>query len=435
MERREPFISRVRLKNYKSIAECDVRLGPLTVLVGPNGSGKSNFLDALAFLARALATTPYEAIDERGGLGAILCRVPEAADSFSIEVEVTAPVDLIGAKWASVSYGVEIGQPQRRGLRPFEVIWETCVLGPEGRDGGFRSERGVVRALGAPNVRPGSIEPDRLYLPIASAQLPVASLPGGYPTASIPTPFTELFKGLSGMRFYSFALDVLRQPSRPLEGAILDRRGEHLGNVLGALEEDRPAYKERLDAYLRAVVPDAVGIDRWFDTSFVTVKLRFMTGAGGRDIAFGPHAMSDGTIRAAAVLAALFQSAVLDGRIPLVGIEEPEIALHPAAAGVLFDAKRYDAALQLLDDRINEYPDDARLYELEAKAYAALDKPQAEHHSLAYAYISRGNLMGAIDQLNLAKQSGNDYYQLSVIDGELKRFRAIAAAQAGAKGK
>lgn len=104
-------------------------------------------------------------------------------------------------------------------------------------------------------------------------------------------------------------------------------------------------------------------------------------------------------------------------------------------AGVLFDAKRYDAALQLLDDRINEYPDDARLYELEAKAYAAVGKPQAEHHSLAYAYISRGNLMGAIDQLTLAKQSGNDYYQLSVIDGELKQFRAIAAAQAGAKGK
>ena len=59
-----PFISRVRLKNYKSIAECDVRLGPLTILIGPNGTGKSNFLDALALLARAVATTPYEAVAE-----------------------------------------------------------------------------------------------------------------------------------------------------------------------------------------------------------------------------------------------------------------------------------------------------------------------------------------------------------------------------------
>jgi predicted ATPase len=82
-----PFISRVRLKNYKSIAECDVRLGPLTILVGPNGSGKSNFLDALAFLSRAVATTPAEAIDSRGGLNEILRRVPEQAESFSIAIE------------------------------------------------------------------------------------------------------------------------------------------------------------------------------------------------------------------------------------------------------------------------------------------------------------------------------------------------------------
>ena len=63
-----PFISRVRLTNYKSVADCDVRLGPLTILVGPNGSGKSNFLDALALIARALETTPNEAISERGGI-------------------------------------------------------------------------------------------------------------------------------------------------------------------------------------------------------------------------------------------------------------------------------------------------------------------------------------------------------------------------------
>ena len=86
-----PFISRVRLKNYKSIAECDVSLGPLTILVGPNGSGKSNFLDALALLARALSTTPQEAVSERGGLGEILRRVPETADSFGISVDMMVP--------------------------------------------------------------------------------------------------------------------------------------------------------------------------------------------------------------------------------------------------------------------------------------------------------------------------------------------------------
>jgi predicted ATPase len=49
--------------------------------------------------------------------------------------------------------------------------------------------------------------------------------------------------------------------------------------------------------------------------------------------------MSDGTLRALAVLVALFQG---NGAVShrLVGIEEPEIALHPAAAGVLTDGLR-----------------------------------------------------------------------------------------------
>src|ERR1700733_5091930 len=92
MERPVPFITRVRLRNFKSIAKCDVRLGPLTILVGPNGSGKSNFLEALSLLGRALSTTPYEAIDELGGLGEIARRAPEPAESFSIDIEATIPV-------------------------------------------------------------------------------------------------------------------------------------------------------------------------------------------------------------------------------------------------------------------------------------------------------------------------------------------------------
>ena len=46
-------ITRVALRNYKSIAGCDVALAPLTILVGQNGAGKSNFLDALRSCARA----------------------------------------------------------------------------------------------------------------------------------------------------------------------------------------------------------------------------------------------------------------------------------------------------------------------------------------------------------------------------------------------
>ena len=49
--------------------------------------------------------------------------------------------------------------------------------------------------------------------------------------------------------------------------------------------------------------------------------------------------MSDGTLRAFGVLVALFQGAGNgEGHRHLIGIEEPEVALHPAAAGVLTDS-------------------------------------------------------------------------------------------------
>ena len=53
--------------------------------------------------------------------------------------------------------------------------------------------------------------------------------------------------------------------------------------------------------------------------------------------------MSDGTLRALGILVALLQSGDGNGAgpyVPLVGIEEPELALHPAAAGVFIDRFR-----------------------------------------------------------------------------------------------
>jgi len=97
---------------------------------------------------------------------------------------------------------------------------------------------------------------------------------------------------------------------------------------------------------------------------------------------------------------------------------------------VLLQGKRFDDALKLLNEQIISHPDDSRLYELQARSYAALGKRQEEHHALAYTYVLRGNLSGAIEQLELAKQAGSDYYQLSTIESELKQFREIAAAHA-----
>ena len=104
-------------------------------------------------------------------------------------------------------------------------------------------------------------------------------------------------------------------------------------------------------------------------------------------------------------------------------------ALIYGYAEVLLQEKRYNDAVTLLNQQVAAHPNATRLYELQARTYAALGRHQEEHHALAYFYILRGNLRGAIEQLELAKRAGNDFHELSTIETELKQFREIAAAQ------
>lgn len=92
---------------------------------------------------------------------------------------------------------------------------------------------------------------------------------------------------------------------------------------------------------------------------------------------------------------------------------------------LLLRTQRYSEALSLLDEQINRDGNDAALYELQARAYTALGRHQEAHHVLSYYQILHGNLRGAIEQLELAKLAGNDYYQLSTIETELRQYREI----------
>src|SRR5271155_4792317 len=81
------FITRVSLRNYKSIAACDVMLRPLLFLVGPNGSGKSNFLDGLRFVADSLNTSLDHALRDRGGIKEVRRRSGGHPTHFGIRLE------------------------------------------------------------------------------------------------------------------------------------------------------------------------------------------------------------------------------------------------------------------------------------------------------------------------------------------------------------
>lgn len=315
-----PFISRVKLRNYKSIAQCDVALGPLAILVGPNGSGKSNFLDALALVGECMTVPTNRAVRERYGISEILRRSPQRPNSFSIEIDFHTPASVRRGR-----FGFEIASSDRRS---FSVNREYCEIYAADESKGPLRYEVVAGEIVSTNLE-GPLPPvpsDRLYITNAS---------------SISN-FAQAYYWLEDMDFYHFDLNEMREHRPPDDGDILYApEGSNLPAVLGKIERDDPASFKRIQTYMRSIVPGLESVSRLeIPTvnleSVETIQFSHQFDDHNDPQIFTAVNMSDGTLRALAVLAALMQS----GENPpsLIGIEELETALHPAAAGVLWDA-------------------------------------------------------------------------------------------------
>ena len=309
------MITRVRLRDYRSIARCAVDLKPLTVLVGPNGAGKSNFLDGLSFMAEALRNSVDRALRERGGIDEVRRRGGECSDGFGVRIDMRM-ADAAG--W----YGFEIGGT---GKGRYVVRREECVVRSQDRE-----RRGFFRAGGdgsvtwsIPNAPPNA-GAERLYLLAASAY----------------QPFRPVYDALCAMGFYNLDPDRIRELQAPGAGDQLDRSGANIASVLDRLRAYAPANAARIDEYLSAIAPSVVGAEPVSVGPRLTVEFREHS-PGGAHQRFLANSMSDGTLHVLGVLVALFQRADGASRRPgLIGIEEPGAVLHPAAAGALADVLR-----------------------------------------------------------------------------------------------
>ncbi|MEM9457869.1 MAG: AAA family ATPase [Myxococcota bacterium] len=307
-----PFVRRVRLKNYKSIARCDVALGRLVALVGRNGSGKSNFLDALHFVADGLGTTLDHALRQRGGLAAVRRQGVEQADGFAISLEFQLPPGVEG------TYGFEIAS--RGGSVQVRQEQLDCRW-PDGH-AFYRVEEGELQSSSSPTTpRTAS---DRLYLV----------------TLSGLAEYRPIYDALISMGFYNLNPERMKLPQSPDAGELLHREGDNVSSVIGRLAEDAPTDMERMGRYLEAIVPGIVGVERVAVGPRETIEFRVRVEGAERPWRFYAMNMSDGTLRSLGVLAAVAQLASHKTHVRFVGIEEPETALHPAAAGALVSALR-----------------------------------------------------------------------------------------------
>jgi beta-barrel assembly-enhancing protease len=95
----------------------------------------------------------------------------------------------------------------------------------------------------------------------------------------------------------------------------------------------------------------------------------------------------------------------------------------------LLAAKQNEQALKIVNEKLNRVQDDYRLFELQARCYAALGKKLPQHQAQAEAYIRQEKLQAAIEQLQLGIKTGDgDFYQLSAAESRLKQLKLQFAA-------
>lgn len=290
-------LTRVRVSGFRSLKDVELELTPVTVLIGPNGAGKSNLLWALE-MVRMLAFESLQLfVGERGGASYLMHYGPRQSPVMNIELEFTTEQGE-NSYQARLGYGADeslIFLGERAGFRKPGGNWRWTELGA-----GHRETR--LRELADTDVTAKTV----LWL-------------------------------LRKVNFYHFhdtsRTSVLRTASyADLSGDYLRSDGSNLPIFLLGLREsaddsDKVAYN-RIQYLVQRVAPFIKELRPTEDPR--RVRLEWVDDKGE---AFGPAHLSDGTLRAIALIAALAQP---NSRFPLLScVDEPELGLHPLSLGLV----------------------------------------------------------------------------------------------------
>jgi len=320
------MITRVQVKNFRSFADIDVKLGSLNVLVGRNGSGKSAFLDILRFVRDALRMGLETAIDNRHGIAALRRWAPRRP--YNVEIALTVQTRRL---WGEYSFVIMSGQhgAYRKGR-------EMCRVGklPEKVDDGFeiKGNKWITlpkRLVQRSNRLNRLTESDTLVLP----------------NMSIFSPFFSRLRHYLTGNFYSIFPNTLRMPQKPSNERQLLDHGENFASILRRIQKNRARFTKLLRA-LGQVVDGVKDLRVRQVGGYLVTELEHhdlgSLNVEKKSAWFELDQESDGTLRLLGMLAALYQNQPSQA---LLALEEPENALHPGALAVLSDVL-YEASQQ-----------------------------------------------------------------------------------------
>lgn len=312
-------IQKLQLTNFLSYRDATIEFGDLTALVGANASGKSNAAAALKLLRDIPEYGLQTALLRRGGFDQLRHRSEGRPYDPKLSVDFFEDPPFQGGRYELELASVAGGR--------YAVKREVGEIQMNGSQFRFANVRGklTIQAEGdqAERFLPPHAEPPNV--PDGQSALGIASSFG---------PFFSFWRLFSGLQVVEINPARVRELQDPTPGYDFEPDGSNCASVFEGLDSDRRA---QLIDELAAIVPSVVNIEvRRFSNK---MTLNFFQSAGDRTRTFLANQMSDGTLRAFAILLALYQPRQPD----VLVVEEPEVAIHLGALRTLVEVLREHA--------------------------------------------------------------------------------------------
>jgi len=294
------MLKNIEIKGYRSIKNATFDLRKLNVLIGANGAGKSNFVSFLKMLNEMMAGRLQEYVGKTGRAQSFLHFGPKVTPQLeaTLEFEDGDALDTYH-------------------MRLFHAANDTLLFADESLDykrEGWHGPKKPPMSLGAGH---GETKIGELATQ-------------GNSTAKA---FRRILNDCRVYHFHDTSPSArIRQFSYINDNRWLMPDAGNLPAMLYAYNQQYPMVYERIVSTIRKVLPEfadfELGPSR-LNPNDIILDWR----KEGFDYLFGPHQVSDGSIRAMALCTLFLQP---DAFLPdVIVLDEPELGLHPNALEIV----------------------------------------------------------------------------------------------------
>jgi predicted ATPase len=292
------MLKKIQIKGYRSIKDIALELRSLNVLIGPNGAGKTNSVSFFKMLNEMMGSRLQQYIATSGRGQSLLYFGPKVTPQLEGQLEFEADN---GTDWYIV--------------RLFHAAGDTLVFAEETLkflQTGYANPKVVSLGAGHLETRIGE-EANR-----------------GEQTAKV------IRRLLNQCRVYHFhdtsPTARVRQFSYINDNRWLMPDAGNLASMLYAYRERAGIVYRRIISTIRKIMPEFEDFDlapSRLNPNDIMLNWR----KRGHDYLFGPHQISDGSLRAMAICTLFLQPE--DDLPDVIILDEPELGLHPHALEII----------------------------------------------------------------------------------------------------